>query len=260
MTTQHNQSVRTLITASLLLLLGLMLPVSVFAQKYTRIAVCNERLAIQEDGSAQVTTALIVTDSSAELLAYPMMFGKQEGLQVLPESVSHEYQLVDEENDRWVLSLTAPGVDTVTLSYTVPNVLNWDEAGPFQFNSYKWGYSFSNWSNSTIDIYQMDILLPQGWNYHRVLKSMPEMDEKETFPPYNFLKDENRDAHLLLIGEDLKLGDECSVSFVFKPVTASTSMIMIGIVLCILYLWYFRFLLVKAKQIETDENQAKANS
>jgi len=214
----------------------------------------NEVIEIQADGSAKVTTKITASTLDSGQLEIPWMFPNAQDLKATNNNRFAETEIVPRDGVHiLVFKNVAPG--EYQIDFIVPEFIDWEKAGPEEFKAFEWRYELRNSIPKAIENYSMEIVLPKGWNYHRVMGSMPPMKPKDTYPPYLFHKDENGLAHLVLNSSNLNLGDACWIDFSFKQSHSSTMLVVIGIILSILYLWFYRNILFESQKVAREQKK-----
>lgn len=144
-----------------------------------------------------------------------------------------------------------PGKYKLAITVQVDEFLNWDAAGPEEFGTYTWEMMYENNQPISVDSSSLTIKLPEGWNFHRILSSAPKFKKKDPKPPYTFSKVDTR-ATVMISRAPLDYRDQLGLEFSFKKEKKGSILIYVGLVIAILYLYYFRDLILKHRSIGTD--------
>jgi len=237
-------------TVFLLMLLGLSLHAGQFSNM-------TQTVEIQENGDARITSeiSLTTTDSlpGLELACSFSQVSQLEAL-LLPEGskvpVSHL-----QSNDIPYLRLDAtlpPGEHKLMIKALVEGFLDWNAAGPAEFGTYEWEMVYENNQPITFAQGTLIIVLPAGWNFHRVLDSYPEFKKKDPKPPYTFSK-ANGQARVTIRRGEMAYRDRLGLSFTFKDEAKSRLLPVIGILVAVMYLYSFRDLILKHGAKDSDD-------
>ncbi|MBC8192912.1 MAG: hypothetical protein ISR87_14975 [Candidatus Marinimicrobia bacterium] len=136
------------------------------------------------------------------------------------------------------------GAHVITLNSEITEYLNWEEAGPAEFKTFNWEVVYTNSIPMTIEACALTVILPDGWNYHRVNGSEPEFKNKDPKPPYTFTQIGGR-ASVSISRSQMKYMERVAIEFAFKNEQKPHLLIWVGLLLSIPYLYYFRHLVLR---------------
>lgn len=224
----------------------ILLSLSLYSQEYLKM---DQVVTIEKSGDARIRAqfTLAVKDTLDDL-KLACAFDNINSISVVLQPgdlalpVSHLF-----ENGTPALHVTqeiSPGEYTLHLDVYVDNFLDWDAAGPGEFGTYEWEMMYENNQPVSIDSSRLTVVLPEGWNFHRVLDSAPEFKRKDPKPPYVFLKADNLSA-VTIVKAPLDYRDELGLKFAFKHERKGSILIVIGVLVALLYLYFFRDLILK---------------
>ena len=137
-----------------------------------------------------------------------------------------------------------PGDYTLLIEAYVDEFLDWEDAGPEEFETYEWDLMYENTQPRSIDHSSLTIILPKGWNFHRVLDSAPPFKKKDPKPPYTFSRDGDL-ASVTISRAPLNYRDQLGLTFAFKQERKGSTIVAVGVVIALLYLFFFRDLILK---------------
>lgn len=214
----------------------------------------HQTVDIADNGSAVITFQIsFVSEDSTTNLKIPMEY---EDVEILSIKL--------DDNDvtslgRITLDRTSPvlemnlrsamvGVHELSVEAELPQLLDWDQAGPEEFKTYNWEVFYTNTVPSTITDCSMTVILPEGWNYHRITGSEPKFKKKEPKPPYMFAQKGDR-ASVTIRRSPTEYMDSIGIEFAFKKEQKPKLLIWIGLLLSAAYLYYFRHL-ITVKNVE----------
>ncbi len=153
--------------------------------------------------------------------------------------------VLDRTSPTYEIKFSKPMIGThkLNLAARIANFLDWDAAGPEEFKTYNWEVSYMNTLPQIIDQCELTILLPLGWNYHNITDSEPKFKKEQPKPPYIFNLANNR-ASVSISRSPMKYMESVGIDFAFKNEQKPGVLIWVGLLLCIIYLYYFRHLLL----------------
>ena len=147
------------------------------------------------------------------------------------------------------------GLHFILLKANLEDFLEWEKAGPKEFRTYNWEVTYINTLPVTIEKFNLTVILPLNWNFHRITGSEPKFEKKQPKPPYIFAMKDDR-ASVSISKYTLEYMESVGLEFAFKNVQKPTILIIVGVVLSILYLYFFRKLVVRRDSGKSnDSNQ-----
>ncbi|MEN6485885.1 MAG: hypothetical protein ABFD98_13495 [Syntrophobacteraceae bacterium] len=228
------------------------------------ISSLSEKILIAKDGSARVQSRVDVADlKGAQALELPMNFKKPGDIAAYCMNSGQKRQVqcsLTEKGSASYLVLNTADLDKsampIFVEFNVPVFMKWSDAGPKQHDLYEGKHSFDNLSAHLIEKYNMELVLPEGWAFHKVLKSEPAVDKNSPKMPYRFFLNDKL-SHLALDGKDMKFGRSANVKYSFKAVSKSPVTLVVVTIVGILYLIFFRDLLAKYRKLSGEERLAR---
>lgn len=226
----------------------------------------NQQIKLAENGSADVH--LIVSFSGNDSLGsfqVPFGFNEVTGLEAYLDHPGQavDVQLVMDRTSPVLKFHLNPGSEPHKLyvNSKVEHFLDWEAAGPQEFKTYSWKVVYTNTLPTRIDSCSLNVLLPSGWNYHRILSSEPEFKRKDPEPPFTLFLVNGR-ANVSISRKSMEYLDRITLEFAFKNEQKPTILITVGVLLIALYLYYFRNLILKKAKVETiiSNNNNKENN
>lgn len=228
------------------------------------ISSLSEKIFIAKDGSARVQSKIDVADlKGAQALELPMNYKKPGDVSAYCMNAGQKRQVqcsLTEKGSASYLILNTADLDKTAMplfvEFNVPAFMKWSDAGPKQYELYEGKYSFENLSPHLIEKYSMELVLPEGWAFHKVLKSEPAVDKNSPKMPYRFFVNDKL-SHLTLDSKDMKFGRSASVKYSFKAVSKSPVTLIVVSIVGLVYLVVFRDLLAKYRKLSGEERLAR---
>ena len=220
-------------------------------------------VSILEDGSAELTFMMTLTLSdSLSSFQIPAGYEEQEIVSATLDgdritgatSISLDRSLPVFDLH---FATSIIGDHKIEIKSKIPTFLDWEAAGPEEFKTFNWEVYFTNTLPQTMGNCDLRIVLPQGWNFHRITGSDPKFKKKQPKPPYVF-KLVDGQATVSIKRSPMKYMERTGIEFAFKNEQKPTILILVGGLLGLLYLYLFRHLLQKRdeeKTIDSNENQ-----
>ncbi len=209
----------------------------------------EETIQLSELGDAYVTIIILISSCKDSVINFPLNFEQIKNLNTQLEYADHGsrtgtkpvyYNSIGTKSIIKIDCRQNMGKNLILkMNFLAPGYINFEEAGPGEFDSYNWSYRFKNLSQFKIENYNAKIILPDEYNYHSVTESLPKFTKKNPTPPYTFDKIDNANQ-LTMNASSLSFGDNVFVSFVFKANHKSIWIIIIGGIISLLYLIIFR--------------------
>jgi hypothetical protein len=209
----------------------------------SRIRSYKETICIRPNGSAEVTSTVAIGEYVGSDLSLPLNYQwvekisarVQETGETLPVEIASEDGI---DRLRVNLGQTAISNKTLVLKFRDPAYLLWKNAGPGEFGFYEYKTEFQNTSRLVIDELAMEVVLPEGYLLHRIIKSVPSLTKKDPTPPYSFVNTKGT-SHLFLTGRNLTQGKSCMLQYTFVAKKVSYVFLSVCIVLMLLSLVVF---------------------
>ncbi len=224
----------------------ILLSSSIYSQQFSRM---DQTVDIKDSGAAEIHVQLnFSTLDTLSFLQLACAFDEfneisatlQPGEMIVPvvHFKTHEVPFLQ------MSKTIQPGDYTLQIEAQVDAFLDWDAAGPEEFGTYEWEMVYENNQPMSIDSSSLTVKLPEGWNFHRVLRSAPEFKKKDPKPPYTFSKVGDQ-ASVTISRVPLHYRDQLGVEFTFKQEKRGSILIYVGLVIALLYLYFFRDLILK---------------
>ena len=212
-----------------------------------QIDVLEQTVSISEDGSAQLTyqVNLSVSDSLSAV-QIPAGYKNMEITSVSLDDIDFTNQtaiIFDRSSPVFVMNFARQisGEHTINIITQINEFLDWSAAGPEEFKTYNWEVNYTNTLPVSIGRCDLTVILPEDWNFHRITGSDPEFKKKQPKPPYIFGKVGDR-ASVSITRTPMEYMDSVGIDFAFKNEQKPNVLIWVGILLSMLYLYYFRHL------------------
>ncbi|MCD4665563.1 MAG: hypothetical protein K8R68_09855 [Bacteroidales bacterium] len=218
----------------------------------------EETIQLTELGDAQVAIEVMISSCKDSVINFPLNFDQIKNLSTqleytdqdsLAGTIPVHYNKIGAKSFIKIDYSQNKGEELILkMSFLAPGYINFEEAGPGEFDAYNWSYRFTNLSQFKIENYSVKLILPEGYNYHSVTESLPKFTKKNPTPPYHFEKIDKTNQ-LTMTASSLSFGDNVFVSFVFKSSQKSIWIIIVGGIIIILYLIFFRDIRQIAQQL-----------
>ena len=228
-----------------------------------QIDVLEQTVSISEDGSAQLTYQMSFSLSdSLSTIQIPAGYENMEITSVSLDDIDITDQtaiIIDRSSPVFEINFPDPisGDHTINVITRMLDFLNWSEAGPEEFKTYNWEVNYTNTLPAYIGRCDLTVILPDGWNFHRITGSDPKFKKKEPKPPYVFSMVEDR-ASVSISRTPMNYMEGVGIEFAFKNEQKPNVLIWVGLLLSFLYLYYFRHL-ISRRDVEStiDTNNDK---
>lgn len=220
----------------------------------------KQTVLIEADGSAILEMSVSIdSQDSLSSIAIPAGF---EDVVIKSVNLDEETELSDVsislDRGTPVYSLrfvpAVVGEHTITIRSDVADFLDWNSAGPEEFKTYNWEVVYTNTLANEIQNCTLTVLLPAGWNFHRITNSDPKFKKKEPRPPYQFSMIGDR-ASVTINKQPLEYMGSVAIEFAFKNEQKPNILIWIGLLLCTSYLYYFRHLILRKDVPESSDTK-----
>lgn len=241
------------------LFLALLFTTSLYSQQFTRM---EQVVDIAESGDAGVHVLVSFTSyDTLQSVQLACAFDRVSDIRATLNDENTELSVIHmlRHDVPFILVEGAilPGDHVVSIEVWVDDFLDWDAAGPEEFGTYEWEMTYENNQPISIDNSSLTIKLPEGWNFHRVTNSAPEFKKKDPKPPYTFSKIGDQ-ASVTISRAPLNYRDQLGVEFTFKQEKKGSVLIYVGLVIALLYLYYFKDLILKHRS--KDKNKLDTTS
>jgi len=228
------------------LCLALLFTTSLYSQQFSRM---EQVVNIAESGDAEVHVLVSFTShDTLESLQLACAFDAVSDIRATLQSDDSELPVIHMlQHDVPYIQVKTPilpGNHVISLEVVVDDFLDWDAAGPEEFGTYEWEMTYENNQPISIDSSSLTVKLPEGWNFHRIINSAPEFKKKDPKPPYTFSRIGDQ-ASVTISRDPLNYRDELGVEFTFKQEKKGSVLIYVGLVIALLYLYYFKDLILK---------------
>jgi len=209
----------------------------------------KETLRLTDTGDTHISVEILISSYPDSVIEIPLNFDRiknlNTSLEYMDKSFEDEaipvqyYKTSANSFVRFDYAQTKGKELSLKMDFLTPKYVKFDELGPGEFDSYNWSYRFTNLSQFNIKKYSTRIILPIGYNFHKVTESSPKFTKKNPAPPYKFetIEEENQ---LTISASNLYFGDIVFIDFIFKSSHKSIWIILGGGILIALYLFFFR--------------------
>ena len=249
-----------------LLIISIVLIVNIQLLSGYEIQKMCKKIFLNQDGSASVNVNVeFSTNEDTGILQLPLIFGDVKINNATFESGVSNLE-VNVVNNSVFNYMELPynlntGDHYLKIDYTIINYLDWEEAGPGEFRRYEFATSVENTFPTTIDTFVICTVLPEGWNYHKIIGSAPGFGKKDPKPPYTLDQIDGRFC-ATISRTPMEYRDKVALEFIFKSTKKSYTIVFVGLIFIGLYLFFFRNLIdnsQKTSKIDKVENNSKNN-
>ncbi len=204
-------------------------------------------LAIAEDGSAKATAVVTVDGATPGVLAIPLGFPGIGAVEVTdgPAGTVAAARAVNGQSEL-VLTLPdgAPASCRVAITFPVGRAFQKTEPGPGERRTLPEGvllfrHAIVNAEPSAIGRYRFSVSFPASLRAHAVREALPRLRKTEAGPRARLGAVDGRGGAWLEVTK-LSQGDSASLQIELVPGGRSPAWVIAGLVLCVLYLVYFR--------------------
>jgi hypothetical protein len=217
----------------------------------SHIAKYAESIRINQDGTADITTKIILGTCAKEFLYLPYNWTSVEKLQAkIGEGGESMPAEVRRSEGIDYICVTVGGKKTgdepIVVTFRDPAYLSWKEAGPGSSGIYRHKSAFRNTTTLFIDEYAMEVILPPGFLIHSYGKSVPEYSQKDPMPPYSS-KNLPDGSHIYIDAKKLSVGSRCMLEYAFVRKAFSSFLFGACIIAMALFMVFFRDMLREGK-------------
>ncbi len=216
-----------------------------------QVALYDEEVSLDLSGDAVVTTRIELTGEAPARWWLPFGHQVAEDLSVRSgngvEAAAVEVTAV-EVAGTGALELRSRGsIRSLTVRYTLPRLHDWS-APPEAFGNRRVAHQLVQTQPLAIDRYRLRLILPEGFRVNDVLETTPPFHPKKASELPFELGEEHGRATVELAARDLALGDRVGLKLEAKSAKRSATLWIAGLVVCLLYLVFFRDVLRPSKE------------
>lgn len=218
------------------------------ASEASTIERLREHVALARDGSARVERTVVEGQPAGARLVIPI--GVETLEEVAAEGCAVARATIDDSGGVRQLVIERGGGCPVnaplTVRTTAVSFYDWAGTKPAGFGNRSVGYRFVNTQAAVIVHYECELVLPKGFVVSAVEDSIPAPSEKNPVPPFQIVRDGDRNG-VRLLAQNLAMGDEALVRFKFKRDDKSALLLGGGLLVALAYLVWFRDLVRKPR-------------
>jgi hypothetical protein len=224
----------------------------------------SDTVILQKDGVGVVRTKVICAGGCPAALRLPFTYANPQNLKAVQgdpkgENKQLSVQVIEENSISFLqvsgISSLSPDLPIV-VSFEVPKYFDWKKARHKGSGLYTWKHEFDNTIPAKIDKYEVDLVLPEGYTLQAVERSRPALTSKDPKAPYRFFIDDQKHHVSLSADKGLKMGKEASLEVTFKDEKKSLFFLIIFALFGAGYLFFYRDLLKRAKELRASEKKA----
>jgi hypothetical protein len=223
-----------------------------------KIKSIRDTIQLKKTGEAEVTEEIQMEDYEKNELYLPLNFLwvdiKSAVIEETGEALSGEMKTL-EGMDYIYLNLNGKNISekTIKINFKDPAYLIWKNAGPEEYGIYTLKTEYRNNTRIFIEVYEMEIVLPEGYLINSIVKSTPAFTSKDPEPPYSY-KNLSDMSHLYIKTKNLSPCKACMMEYTFVKKKTSYALPAGCIITMILFLIFFRDILKEGKKIEAKNN------
>lgn len=230
------------------ILLQLALAAPAWPQEAKGITAYDEAMEIFPNGSARMTTRLVVSGLDADEIDLPLNVAKPENFTAEGDGVKVTAS-AGKTGDVKVVKLRFARRPTdatrVTVAYDAKEFFDWRKARSPR-GVYNLSYTFTNATSRNIGKYTFKMLLPTGFVIDGVASSTPKATGEEVEPPYDFMREKDR-VVLTLRSKSVQPGKNAAIAFGFEREERNPKPVMaLGFLIAALALYLKRDVLTRA--------------
>jgi len=225
----------------------------------------SEIIKISNDGAADVVVDVQFNRLCKSSVYIPLLFRHTELVTITPDTMEkgHVSRIVSEGGMRYIRidpTKDVPEFQNIRVRFDVPKYYNLSHR-PKELNHYPLKQRFLNSSRLEIRKFRMQIILPEGFNVHKIVETTPKyIHPKRKNPAYEVQNLYDRSS-VVLNAVNLQAGDRASLEIVFnKP--AQFGLFMTGLVIALMICFLLIYDLVwhqhrhkkNAKKSKRDEH------
>ncbi len=221
------------------------------ALQVVHLSLYEEEVSFGLSGDATFTTRIDIVGGLPARILLPFGGGVAEDLTVRP-SKGVDVTLVDVAGTLAVelrLDTAGKSLRTLTVQYTLPRLHDWS-APPEAWGNRKVSHEIVHTQHLRIDRYELRMILPDGFRVNQVLGTIPAFDSKKASElPFELVEIDGR-AAVELVALELVLGDRVGLKLEAKSDRRGAFVWMAGVVISLLYLIFFRDVLLPSEEAE----------
>ncbi len=214
-----------------------------------QVALYEEEVSLDLSGDVVVTTRIELAGEAPARWWLPFGHEVAEDLSVRPED-GIEVAAVEVASTGALELRSHPSrgsLRSLTVRYTLPRLHDWS-APPEAFGNRRVGHQLVQTQPLAIDRYRLRMILPEGFRVNDVLETTPPFNPKKASELPFELGEEHGRATVELVAHDLVLGDRVGLKLEAKSSKRSDAPWIAGLVVCLLYLVFFRDVLRPSKE------------
>lgn len=220
----------------------------------TEIRSYDLRLQTYADGSGQAVVIVRLEGSGAGPVAIPLGFAAVADLQ-LTEGPAGTLLVSESVNGqtlvRALLPEGAPATSTIGIAFTVKQAfvvatLGPGERSPLPAGSRMFRHAFVNSQLAPIKSYRVDVIFTDGMRVHAIREALPKLRKTEAGPRVLLGNIDGKPGATLQVDRVLQ-GDSASMQLELVSQSRSALWLIVGVVLSLLYLVYFRDLVASRR-------------
>jgi hypothetical protein len=235
------------------LLLVLAAPATAGPAAVDTLAALRQHVALRADGDAVVTESLVLAADGPGRVLLPFGFERADSFVVAsgdaafaPDSGGVATPLVRMARRRLLaleLGPTAKAGDSVAVRCRVRRLVDWAEARG-EFGAYALSRTFVNDADLSLGSFRLALVMPPGFSVRRITATEPTFKAEESpVPPYAVGVEDNR-RFASVTAAHLRPGGRARLAIQAERGTRGPVPLVAGLVLAVLYLWFFRDVLL----------------
>jgi len=248
-----------LIILSLLLLLN---PGQVLSQKLNGF---TEKIFLEKNGEATIVWDFKLEKNSVEQIKFPWNFSTEGTnkivFKIFPNVSNNNNSSLDKEelipaiieNDGIYFVLInfskIPHNTEYHLEFHLPLLFNFNKEKVADFGNYTFKYRFTNTMVAEIKNYSSEIILPDGYVVTSIDETIPKQTEDNPASPFQVTSNGKKNS-LIIKAQKLKIGEQAFIKMQIKSANKSSFLFISLLLVGILYLYFFRDLVVKKENCD----------
>lgn len=221
-----------------LLLCSVLLLLAPLSRAATEIRDLTERILLNNDGSAELSIAVLADLAPGEVLLLPFAHALPDSIRAEGDGFRAELR---KDGDLQFLMIAGPWTPGrgERVQMHIPAFLPWHSLKRAAYGNATMQLAFTNTTPRRIQRYRGDMFLPAGYAVTSVVSSRPEQTEKDPVAPFEILEEDGR-AGVSIRSTALGLGDGAFIEFRSKPADKSPILLIALALAGILYLVFYR--------------------
>lgn len=199
----------------------------------------KERILINSNGDAEIFVNISIDSAKVFTVKLPWNFSQK--VKKITTAPGFSANMISRQGNKYLL---VKSIDSTLFSHIYAKVevekfYDFENEKIKDYGNYSISYRFMNTTLDKIKFYQVEIVLPEGFNITSVDESFPELTESNPDVPYFISREKNLNK-VVLHSSKLKMGTNAFINFRLKEEHKTYTLLIMLLLVAGLYLVFFR--------------------